>query len=336
MSSKIVLGTYKLDNQLLEKLIRDFYSNPNTNRLINIENIDDINNMDLLETPDILFIASKDISEDMIKKLDPIRKSMVVFILDNDISKSYVYSICNLLNPGNFPTNEIMGPFAKKIRNNKEDLVNSKECVNIKSVIFYLDLIDMWDHYTKGHCERSTMYTNALVKYMELSAHQKDIICKSCLIHDFGKIAIPRRILSSTEKLTDEEFQIIKDHALIIDQFIPFSQFEEVRNIIRAHHENYDGTGYPYGLSGNNIPLGSRIIRVTDSFDAMTTPRGYNKVKTLEDAKKEIIKYSGTQFDPEIAHNFIDILENNNQLITYYNIQQQLSKDESLGYQKTK
>jgi HD-GYP domain-containing protein (c-di-GMP phosphodiesterase class II) len=334
MDSKIVLGTYRLDNKILEKLINDFYNNPDTNKLINIENIDDIENMELLETPDILFITSKDISEEMIKKIDPIRKSMVIFIVDSDINKSYIYSICNLLDPGNFPTNDIIMPFAKRIRNNKENLVNPKEGININSILLYLDLIDMWDHYTKGHCERSTMYTDSLATYMGLPKHQHDIIVKSCLIHDFGKIAVSRRILSNTERLTTEEFNNIKNHTLAIDQFLPFHQFQEVRSIIRAHHENYDGTGYPYGLTNNNIPLGSKIIRVTDSFDAMTTPRGYNRVKTLEDAKKELIKYSGTQFDPEIVHNFIDVLENDNNLITYFNVQQQLNQNEDSNYQK--
>jgi hypothetical protein len=197
MCSKVILGTYKLEKELLDRLIRSFYSNPDSNKVISIDNIEDISKMDLLETPDILFISAKDISEETIEKLDPIRKSMVIFILENDLNKSYIHSICNLVYGSGsdlFPANQIMEPFAKKIRFNKEALSKSKDSINIQSIMFYLDLIDMWDHYTKGHCERTAKYTSSLVNCIDIPLYQKDIIKKSSLIHDFGKIAIPRII----------------------------------------------------------------------------------------------------------------------------------------------
>ena len=127
-------------------------------------------------------------------------------------------------------------------------------------------------------------------------------------LHDIGKVGIPEEILSKPGELTKEEYEIIKTHAekgYRIAMFNP--ELKKIAPCILAHHERYDGTGYPLGLKGNDIPLLARIINVVDSYDAMTNKRVYKGSLSAEEAKKELKKNSGTQFDPMIVEEFLEL-----------------------------
>lgn len=127
------------------------------------------------------------------------------------------------------------------------------------------------------------------------------------LFHDIGKIGIPDSILQKTTKLTDEEYDDIKNHPSIGAHILqPSKIFENIIPMVKHHHERYDGRGYPSGLAGEDIPLSARIVCIADSFDAMTSDRSYRPRFTLEKALEELEKCKGSQFDPNLVDLFID------------------------------
>ena len=148
-------------------------------------------------------------------------------------------------------------------------------------------------------------------KYLGLSDSDLKIHEIGGLFHDIGKIGVPDKILRKESKLTDDEYSEIKNHPSIGKHILSnASLFEDLIPIVYHHHEKYDGTGYPKQLKGEEIPLLARIVGVADAFDAMTSRRSYRDELDLEYVKNEISNCSGTQFDPEIARVFLDILNN--------------------------
>jgi HD-GYP domain-containing protein (c-di-GMP phosphodiesterase class II) len=177
---------------------------------------------------------------------------------------------------------------------------------------FYL-AVEMKDPYTAGHTERVTEY--ALVIYDCLqekpTEFSRDDLRYAGLMHDIGKVAIPDRVLLKEGKLTQEEYELIKLHASMGADIV--EQIESLGHVspgVRHHHERWDGKGYPAGLSGEAIPLMGRILAIADTFDAMTSTRSYRKAITAEAARDEIVRCSGTQFDPELVEVFCKAFEN--------------------------
>lgn len=173
-------------------------------------------------------------------------------------------------------------------------------------------IIDAKDQYTRGHSFRVAKYSQAIARGMGFSEDKVDEIYNIALLHDVGKTGIPIAILNKPGRLTDEEFQIIKSHTTIgrgvLDEI---KDFPELSLGAAYHHEKYDGSGYPEGLKGDQIPQIARIIAVADSFDAMYSTRPYRKQMPLEKVLAEIEKCKGTQFDPEVADVFIHMVRNN-------------------------
>lgn len=175
----------------------------------------------------------------------------------------------------------------------------------IKSIAHALDAKD---EYTHGHSMRVTLYSLALAKKLDLSDALLEEIETAGLLHDIGKIAIPEKILLKPGKLTPEEYEIIKTHPELGEQFVGgIEKLKIISNWLKSHHEKYDGTGYPDGLKGDEIPISSRIISIADTYDAMTSDRSYRPAQTHESAIEEIKNCSGTQFDPHLADIFISI-----------------------------
>ncbi len=166
------------------------------------------------------------------------------------------------------------------------------------------------DAYTLGHTERVTDYAVKIAQYMGLSEEETETINKAALLHDIGKIGIKPEILDKKESLTPEERTIIKTHPVLgINILSPIKILGDILPIIRYHHERFDGTGYPEGLSTDEIPLGARILAVADSFDAMTSDRPYHLRLSLDDAIMELENNSGTQFDPDVVKALLVILK---------------------------
>jgi putative nucleotidyltransferase with HDIG domain len=173
------------------------------------------------------------------------------------------------------------------------------------------DALDLKDAETEGHSKRVTAFTIAIARAVGLSADQIRVIARGAFLHDIGKMAIPDAILRKPAALSPEETTIMQEHCYRGYQMlkkIPF--LAEAAEIVYSHQERYDGTGYPRGLKGDEIPLGSRLFSVADTLDAITSNRPYRAAQTLQAAREEIERWSGRQFDPEVVRTFLSMPEN--------------------------
>jgi len=172
--------------------------------------------------------------------------------------------------------------------------------------------IEVKDHYTHSHSESVIAYGSALAKRLELPKKEYDLVCKACLLHDLGKIGVDDGILRKVTPLTQSERKAIEQHPVIGAEILrSVRSLAEVSTIVRHHHEHYDGSGYPDGLKGEEIPFLSRILQIADSYDAMTSDRPYRKALTKEQAMEQLRIYSGTQFDPKLTAIFLQLLSEN-------------------------
>lgn len=173
------------------------------------------------------------------------------------------------------------------------------------------DALDLKDAETEGHSKRVTAFTIAIARAMGLSADQIRVIARGAFLHDIGKMAIPDAILRKPGALNPEEIAIMREHCYRGYQLlkrIPFLM--EAAEIVYAHQERFDGTGYPRGLKGDAIPLGARLFSVADTLDAITSDRPYRTAQTVAAARKEIELWSGRQFDPEVVRTFLSMPDN--------------------------
>jgi HD-GYP domain-containing protein (c-di-GMP phosphodiesterase class II) len=177
-------------------------------------------------------------------------------------------------------------------------------------ILSLANFLEMHDEYTQGHSINVADYSKQIAKEMKLSPDVVDEIYWSGVMHDIGKLLIPKEILSKTSRLTDAEFELIRLHPdLAADALSENPELSNISQIIRHHHERFDGKGYPSGLKGVGIPLASRIICVADAYEAMTSNRPYSQKRSSADGILELQQCSGSQFDPEITQTFISILE---------------------------
>jgi response regulator RpfG family c-di-GMP phosphodiesterase len=165
------------------------------------------------------------------------------------------------------------------------------------------------DHYTEEHSRRVTDTSLKIAVQMNCSIKDMESLKIAGILHDVGKIAVPDSILLKPNKLTLEEYLVIKNHPTIGENILnPVMLLDKERRIIQCHHERWDGKGYPLGIAGNEIPYLARILAVADSFDAMTNNRPYRPAMQIEQAVEELIKNKNTQFDGEIVDTFVKIL----------------------------
>jgi len=164
------------------------------------------------------------------------------------------------------------------------------------------------DKYTSGHSQRVAEISVAIAREMGLSRQDIAGIRLAGLIHDIGKIGIRASVLNKPDRLNDNEHQHIKTHPEIGEHILaPVVEDENILKAVRHHHERYDGTGYPDGLSGEQIPLGAKILAIADAYDAITSERPYREAMSPQVAYKIIERCKGSQFDPEVANTFLGI-----------------------------
>jgi putative nucleotidyltransferase with HDIG domain len=168
--------------------------------------------------------------------------------------------------------------------------------------------IEARDAYTRGHTERVTRLALAIAMRLGWSDERLEQCRMGGLLHDVGKIGVPDAILQKPGRLTNEEYDIMKRHPRIGAQILaPITTLSFVVPYVLCHHERWDGKGYPDGLQGHAIPLEGRVLAIADAFDAMTSDRAYRKGMDRETAVAEVLKCSGSQFDPELVELFYDL-----------------------------
>lgn len=171
--------------------------------------------------------------------------------------------------------------------------------------------VEAKDTYTRGHSDRVSAYSVLIGEKLGLSDKDIHTLKIGGLFHDIGKIGVPDSILLKSSKLSDDEYSQIKNHPSIGAHILgDVPMFQDIIPIVLHHHERFDGNGYPSQLKGTDIPYFARIAAVADTFDAMTSKRSYRDSLPIDVVKDEIVRCSGTQFDPDIAKVFLDILNN--------------------------
>jgi len=184
------------------------------------------------------------------------------------------------------------------------------EATYLATVMVLANTIDAKDKYTHGHSKRVADYCIAVAKQLGFSKVHIRNLQIGALLHDIGKIGIKDEIIKKTTKLTEEEYQEIKAHPSIGAEIVsPVDFLFDKMPMIKHHHEKYDGTGYPDGLKGDEIPIEARIISIADAYDAITSERPYRKGLSHKKAVEELKRGAGTQFDPEIVKVFLSLFE---------------------------
>jgi adenylate cyclase len=208
---------------------------------------------------------------------------------------------------------------ARKVQQRNSDLMEAQDAI----IISMLALVEARDKETGGHVLRTKSYVETLARHLATFPHYSyldensiDLLAKSAQLHDIGKVGIPDQILHKPGSLTSEEFAIIKTHTFIgaraITKAINETAHTEslhylhyARQMIESHHEKWDGSGYPHGLRGTEIPLAGRLMALADAYDAIVSKRVYKREYSHAEAKEMIIKKSGQHFDPEVVDAFV-------------------------------
>ena len=199
----------------------------------------------------------------------------------------------------------------KKINDELAETYERLEKAYMESIQTVRYTVEAKDTYTRGHSDRVSEYSVLIGQKLKLSEEDIKRLKIGGLFHDVGKIGVPDSILQKNAKLTDDEYSEIKNHPTIGAHILSTASiFQDIIPIVKYHHERYDGNGYPSQLKGEEIPFLARIAAVADSFDAMTSRRVYRDSLPIEVVIDEITKNRGTQFDPQIADCFLDILKN--------------------------
>ena len=199
----------------------------------------------------------------------------------------------------------------KRINEELSDTYERLEKAYLDSIQTLRYTVEAKDPYTRGHSDRVSEYSILIGRKLGLPEEDIKTLQVGGLFHDIGKIGIPDSILLKDARLTDDEYSEIKNHPSIGAHILCNAEvFKDIIPIVKHHHERFDGNGYPSRLAGKDIPYLARVAAVADTFDAMTSKRTYRNALPLDVVKAEIEKCSGTQFDPEIARVFLEILKN--------------------------
>lgn len=192
----------------------------------------------------------------------------------------------------------------------QKEKIAMSEHFNLQMVAALAGTVDAKDSYTKGHSRRVAEYAREIAKRLGKDEKFRKRIYYMGMLHDVGKIGIPDTIIKKSGKLTEEEYNIIKSHPSIgSDVLANISDMPQLYCGARWHHERFDGSGYPDGLKGRDIPLEARIIAVADAYDAMTSRRSYRDALPQEQVRQEMVMGKGTQFDPQIADIMVSMID---------------------------
>jgi len=191
---------------------------------------------------------------------------------------------------------------------NDMGLSDNHNCLEFAKVL--VSTLEEKDPYTSGHSSRVCYYSDVVSRRLTLHPKDRDEIQIASYLHDIGKVGISDRFINKKGPLTSTDWAIIRQHTKkSIELLAPLRLSANILSFIQHHHEHFDGTGYPDGLTGERIPLGARIIAISDAYDSMTSARPYRKPLPNFEARNELRKWSGKQFDPELVDTFSEIIE---------------------------
>lgn len=208
-------------------------------------------------------------------------------------------------------TIEIMKFFASQAASALQNvqLIEELKEAQLDSIYMLSTAAEFRDKVTGDHIKRISRVSYIIARTMKMSREFSELILYASPMHDIGKVAIPDYVLNKTDRLTPQEWELMKKHTTYGAKIIKESKyplFKMAKNIALYHHERYDGNGYPHGLKGTQIPLEARIVQVADVFDALVSDRPYKTAWTLDDAMKYIKDFRGEQFDPDVADAFLE------------------------------
>ncbi|WP_282936699.1 HD-GYP domain-containing protein [Paenibacillus sp. RC67] len=206
-------------------------------------------------------------------------------------------------------------------------LHDKDELVSMSVIRSLVLALDSRDPYTAGHSSRVALYSLWIARELKIPEEECKHFYRAALMHDIGKIGVPDKILLKADSLDDEEFHIMISHttigARILSKMEPEERMLQATEVAKYHHEKMDGSGYPDGLSGDEIPFFARIVAVADAFDAMTTDRPYSKGRSYWDGVQEIIRCKGTHFDPVVVEAFEKVMEHRDYLEGFHKLTEQ-------------
>nr|MBU1327927.1 diguanylate cyclase [Candidatus Omnitrophota bacterium] len=241
------------------------------------------------------------------------RSSEFIEVADNVLSKAKEYGGDKICSISDLQKDNALSHKTVSIENLKQKLAKLTRKANqssVESIFAFARTIEFKDHYTGNHVERTVYYANEIAKSLKLSAEDIKFIEQASMLHDLGKIGISEKILLKKGPLTKWEFTKIKEHPKIgVDIIRPIQFFHNLLPLILYHHERWDGKGYPFGLKGNEIPIGARIIAIADVYEALRSDRPYRKALSKKEALKIIKDNSGKQFDPKVVDVLIEVLK---------------------------
>jgi len=208
--------------------------------------------------------------------------------------------------------NSLMAKRVEESTRNLTRLYEDLRTTYLRTIKVLAQAIDARDHYTHSHSENVARYAVAIAEEMKLPTKDIELLRQACELHDLGKIGVGDDVLLKPSGLNPEEWEKIKCHPQTAAQILePLAFLNGVTDMVRQHHEHFDGTGYPDKLKGDQILLGARIIHLADAYDAMVSARAYRKTPlTREQAVGEIKKNTGIQFDPKVVAAFLRIVDN--------------------------
>jgi len=306
-SFDVTILKFDLPDMPMQGLIKDFKQiDPNCLIIAFIENA----------SPDVLKGLSQLEVYDFISR--PIDQEKLFFLIEKWVRLRAELLINQKLSQGLKEHNSALEKqnilLAQRIEDSAKNLSRLYEDLRstyMRTIKVLAQAIDARDHYTHSHSENVAGYSVAIGAEMGLSARDIEIIREACELHDLGKIGIEDAILSKEAELTPEEWVQIKRHPVTAAQILePLTFLQDVIELIRQHHEHFDGSGYPEGRKGEDIFLGARIIHLADAYDSMRSARSYRKTPlSKEEALLEIKINRGKQFDPKVVDAFLKIVD---------------------------